>query len=207
MLALPHARKPAPPLAARAVWLRLHGGPDAFGSALGDSVVGAITKGDGQKAATQWWQEPDQSKPLTQADIAGFLADDNAPQGGGGNIFDPFRIGYRLTEPEGVPSLADEFGSNARERPGPYKVRRGDTLEDITDGDKSMMGRYISGSRLRDPNKIRAGQSLSANWDMSDDDAIALANRFYAADGKAKVLAAQQATVAKAQDVREGLHK
>lgn len=49
MLAQSHARKPAPPLAARAAWLRLHGGADAFGSALGDAVVGSIARGDGDR--------------------------------------------------------------------------------------------------------------------------------------------------------------
>lgn len=49
MLAQSHARKPAPPLAARGMWLRLHGGADAFGSALGDAVVGSIARGDGNQ--------------------------------------------------------------------------------------------------------------------------------------------------------------
>ena len=72
MLAQSHARKPAPPLAARGMWLRLHGGADAFGSALGDAVVGSIVGGDQKKALQK--QEPEyQSKPLTQADINGFL--------------------------------------------------------------------------------------------------------------------------------------
>ena len=69
MLAQSHARKPAPPLAARGMWLRLHGGADAFGSALGDAVVGSIAKGDGQNA----------SKPLTQAEIDYFLEGTDAP--------------------------------------------------------------------------------------------------------------------------------
>jgi hypothetical protein len=46
MLAQSHARKPAPPLAARGMWLRLRLGADAFGSALGDSIVGAIADRD-----------------------------------------------------------------------------------------------------------------------------------------------------------------
>ena len=50
MLAQSHARQPAPPLAARGMWLRLHGGADAFGSALGDAVVGSIVGGDQKKA-------------------------------------------------------------------------------------------------------------------------------------------------------------
>ena len=50
MLAQSHARKPAPPLAARGMWLRLHGGPDAFGSALGDAVVGSIQRNDATKS-------------------------------------------------------------------------------------------------------------------------------------------------------------
>jgi len=49
MLALPHARKPAPPLAARGMWLRLGVGADAFGSALGDAVVGSIQRADAAK--------------------------------------------------------------------------------------------------------------------------------------------------------------
>ena len=53
MLAQSHARKPAPPLAARGMWLRLHGGADAFGNALGDSVVGAIQRGDANKAPAE----------------------------------------------------------------------------------------------------------------------------------------------------------
>ena len=98
MLAQSHARKPAPPLAARGMWLRLHGGADAFGSALGDAVVGAITKGDGQKTATQWWQEPDQSKPLTQADIAGFLEGaDDARYSQGGRDWDAYVKANRLS--------------------------------------------------------------------------------------------------------------
>jgi hypothetical protein len=49
MLAQSHARKPAPPLAARGMRLRLGVGADAFGSALGDAVVGAIQRGDANK--------------------------------------------------------------------------------------------------------------------------------------------------------------
>jgi len=44
----------------------------SFGSALGDAVVGSIVGGDQKKAPQK--QEPEyQSKPLTQADINGFL--------------------------------------------------------------------------------------------------------------------------------------
>jgi hypothetical protein len=73
MLAQSHARKPAPPLAARGMWLRLGVGADAFGSALGDAVIGSIVGGDQKKAPQK--QEPEyQSKPLTQTDIDGFLS-------------------------------------------------------------------------------------------------------------------------------------
>jgi hypothetical protein len=50
MLAQSHARKPAPPLAARGMWLRLRLGADAFGSALGDAVVQSIKDSDSVKA-------------------------------------------------------------------------------------------------------------------------------------------------------------
>lgn len=53
MLAQSHARKPAPPLAARGMWLRLGVGADAFGSALGDAVVGSIRQADADKRAAQ----------------------------------------------------------------------------------------------------------------------------------------------------------
>lgn len=178
MLAQSHARRTAPPLAARGMWLRLHGGADAFGSALGDAVVGSITQGDGARGQAQ----QQSSKPLTQAEIDYYLSD-----------LDPVATSYPVRGPGDMD--VRELPPSEAERPGPYKVRRGDNLEGIADGDKAMMGRYISGSSLKDPNKLRAGQSLSANWDMSDDDAVALANRFYAADGKAKAAAAQQATV------------
>ncbi|MDO9005753.1 MAG: LysM peptidoglycan-binding domain-containing protein [Aquabacterium sp.] len=46
---------------------------NSFGSALGDAVVGSIVGGDQKKAPQK--QEPEyQSKPLTQADIDGFLS-------------------------------------------------------------------------------------------------------------------------------------
>ncbi len=50
MLAQSHARKPAPPLAARDMWLRLGVGADAFGSALGDAIVQSIKDSDSVKA-------------------------------------------------------------------------------------------------------------------------------------------------------------
>jgi hypothetical protein len=53
MLAQSHARKPAPPLAARGMRLRLGVGADAFGSALGDAVVGAIQRGDVDRKLAQ----------------------------------------------------------------------------------------------------------------------------------------------------------
>jgi hypothetical protein len=100
MLALPHARQPAPPLAARGMWLRLRLGPDAFGSALGDSIVGSIVGGD-QKKAPQQQESGYVSKPLTQADIDGFLAgidDDRYSQGG--RAFDASRKSRGLSSEE-----------------------------------------------------------------------------------------------------------
>jgi hypothetical protein len=54
MLAQSHARKPAPPLAARGMWLRLRLGADAFGSALGDAVAGKIAEVDRARAKAKW---------------------------------------------------------------------------------------------------------------------------------------------------------
>jgi hypothetical protein len=68
MLAQSHARKPAPQLAARGMWLRRRVGADAFGSALGDSVVGAIQRGDAKKTPP----------PPSKAEIDYFLDDTGA---------------------------------------------------------------------------------------------------------------------------------
>lgn len=71
-------------------------------------------------------------------------------------------------------------------------VRRGDVLERLAGGDKELMGRYIAGMKLSDPNQLRVGQRLSANWDISPTQARAVADHFYAADGRAKL---EQVTV------------
>jgi hypothetical protein len=77
MLATSHARKPAPALAVRALALRRLGRPDAFGSALGDSIVASIAQGDQRNGNQQ-----QAYKPLTQDEIGQILEGTDVGQSG-----------------------------------------------------------------------------------------------------------------------------
>lgn len=70
-------------------------------------------------------------------------------------------------------------------------IRAGDALERLTNGNKELMGRYAAGMGLRSMNGLRVGQSMVADWDMSAGAAVAVADRFYAADGRAKAVLAE----------------
>ncbi|MCW7537066.1 polymorphic toxin type 43 domain-containing protein [Aquabacterium sp. A7-Y] len=83
-------------------------------------------------------------------------------------------------------------------------IRAGDTLERLIGGDKELMGRYMRGMGVQNANMLRVGQSMRADWAMSADEARGEANRFYAADAKAKAAAAQAASLIGADGMRIG---
>jgi hypothetical protein len=164
-----------------------------MGNALGESLAyGSVSGGN----------TPQES--FRQSEIRQMNADAAAELGGSGlrlsrGAADSWGPQYRFDD-EPLPVDYGLAGNGARLGGSSHAtVASGDTLGGITGGDKEMMGRYIAGMGLRNPNNLRAGQSLVANWNMSADEAVALANRFYTADAQAKAAAAQYAASRSAQ--------
>ncbi|RZL03690.1 MAG: RHS repeat protein [Rubrivivax sp.] len=123
----------------------------SFGSALGDAVVGSITKGDGQKAPQK--QEPEyQSKPLTQADIDGFLSGlDDIP------VANPSPGAIR-------DSKGMTFSENAKYR-GALRSQGIDPDAPVTDAPltQGIQGKYV---------KVKSGDTVSGLMGSSSPQAV-----------------------------------
>ena len=174
MQAQPHARKPAPALAARAFWLRHRIGVDAFGSALGDSVVGAIRQADFER------QHPVVSADEKQQILAGFAggpggessADEgprpSASRDGRGMTFSENAKYRGALRSQGIDPDAPVTDAPVTQGiQGKYvKVKSGDTVSGLMRGSSPQaVGAFLAGNDMTNSN-LRVGQLVFVAYDV-----------------------------------------
>jgi LysM repeat protein len=161
---------------------------DAFGNAIGSSLADQSSSGSGSmpvdntQLPTGDFARADRSDYLLQQSIAQSDAIQN--QRLYENSVDVAQENFRATEV--AYRQATDTGA---------VIRPGDVLERLSGGSKEMMGRYIVGMGLSDPNMLQVGQSMQADWNISSGQAVGLSNAFYVADAqKRAALATATAT-------------
>jgi hypothetical protein len=148
----------------------------AFGSALGDAVVGSIVGGDQKKAPQK--QEPEyQSKPLTQADIDGFLSGlDDIPGASPspGAISDAKGMTFSENSKYRAALRAQGIDPDAPDAPvtqgiqGKYvKVKSGDTVSGLMGSSSPQaVGAFLAGNDMTNSN-LRVGQMVFVPNDVN----------------------------------------
>jgi hypothetical protein len=195
MLAHHTSLRPAPFLACRGVRLRPHVRPNAFGQSLANSITGQIANAGQQEAKAQQAMADNRSalNAVNQVSDADYYAPNYShwPNETSAET-------ARLAMYEDMARPTPEVSQAAfRQMERDYRqatdtgavIRSGDRLERLAGGSKEMMGRYASGTGLSNMNKLPVGQALVANWNMSAQQAVAMADQFYYTDGLQKTAA------------------
>jgi hypothetical protein len=189
---------------------------DAFGSAIGNAIVGQITQAGQQEQRLQYTED---LRDATMGSLMGVASAAEQQQAfnrsallASNRASDPdyYAPNYshwpdqtnaetaRLAIYEDMARPTPEASQAAfRQMERDYRqatdtgavIRRGDNLERLAGYSKEMMGRYASGMGLRNMNELPVGQTMVANWNMSASHAVAKANQFYYTDGLQKTAA------------------